>query len=442
MNRTTLRGHKKSGPELTTLADPGLDAVLGGGPAPQRSALWARLESPLSTYYLLVGTTAMLLGTGLIMVLSASSVGAIAAGNSEYMLFFKQAQFAVLGLIGAFIASRLPVAFWRRISVPLLIGAICLQMLVFVPGLGLTVNGNRNWLALGPIQVQPSEFGKIALVIFGASILSTKRKMLGRWRHALVPLVFPAGGLLLVLVLAGKDLGTCLVLGAIIVGVLWASGISGRLFGFAAVASGILLGGMVATSGNRIERITTWIDCTNVLACWQTSHGQAALADGGLGGLGLGGSRQKWLWLPEAHNDFIFAIIGEELGIGGTLMILVLFAFLALACYRVVLHSKDMFVRIATAGVMVWILVQAMINIASVIGLLPVIGIPLPLVSSGGSALVTTLAAIGMVVSFARSEPNCRDALAARPRMLRRSLSILSRRPSDVPVGAPARESR
>lgn len=361
------------------------------------------------------------------MVLSASSISAISQSNSAYTVFWKQAQFAAAGVLGAYLASRLPLAFWKRAAVPLLLTAVVLQALVFT-GLGRTVNGNRNWLFLGPIQMQPSELGKLALVIFGATILSAKRRLLVRWRHALVPLAFPAGVGLTLLVLVGRDLGTALVLLAILVGLLWAAGVSARLFLAAGAGCVLLVGGMVVTSGNRVERISAWLSCESVLSCWQTSHGQAALMDGGMGGLGLGGSRQKWLWLPEAHNDFIFAILGEELGLGGTLMILVLFGLLALACYRVVLNSEDMFVRVATSGVMVWLLVQAIINIGAVIGLLPVIGVPLPLVSSGGSALLTTLTALGMVVSFARSEPACRRALAARPRVLKRSLSVLPSR--------------
>jgi cell division protein FtsW len=184
-----------------------------------------------------------------------------------------------------------------------------------------------------------------------------------------------------------------------------------------------------------MNRIHSWIGggCTDPNgACWQTIHGQYALADGGWWGVGLGASREKWQWLPEAHNDFIFAIIGEELGLPGTLVVIGLFAVIAVACYRLVLRSDDFFTRVATAGVMVWILGQAVINIGAVIGLLPVIGVPLPLVSSGGSALVTTLFALGMLVSFARNEPGCREALAARPGVVRRSLAV-------VPLGRRSR---
>jgi cell division protein FtsW len=179
-----------------------------------------------------------------------------------------------------------------------------------------------------------------------------------------------------------------------------------------------------------MDRITSWLgNCeTTDGTCYQSIHGQYALADGGWWGVGLGASKEKWSWLPEAHNDFIFAIIGEELGLPGTLVILVLFTLLGWACYRLVQRSRDQLVRVATAGVMAWILLQAIINIGAVIGLLPVIGIPLPLVSAGGSALVTTLLALGMLLSFARNEPGARAILAARPSVVRRSLAVLPSR--------------
>jgi cell division protein FtsW len=373
----------------------------------------------------------MLVVIGLVMVLSASSVTSFKDTNSSYTVFLSQLQAAVVGIIGAFVATRIPLTTWKRASVPLLIGAIFLQALVFVPGLGVSVNGNRNWIQVAGQQVQPSEFAKVALVLFGATVLAKKRRKLGHFMHAVVPLVFPAGALLLLLVLGGKDLGTGLVLLAIIGGLLFAAGVPARMFLVAGGGSAALAAVMVVTSANRMGRIKDWIGggCVDPHgSCWQTTHGQYALADGGWWGVGLGASREKWQWLPAAHNDFIFAIIGEELGLPGTLVIIGLFGLLAFACYRLVLRSGDFFVRVATAGVMVWILAQAVINMGAVIGLLPVIGVPLPLVSSGGSALVTTLFGLGMLLSFARNEPGCREALAARPGVVRRSLAVMPMR--------------
>ena len=388
-----------------------------------------RLESPVTTYYLLLSATAMLVIIGLAMVLSASSVTSYKDTNSSYTIFLNQLQFAVAGVIGAFVANRLSLTVWKRISVPLLAFAIVLQALVFVPSLGVSVNGNRNWIHLAGQQLQPSEFAKLALVLFGASVLTKKRRLLDKFLHVTVPLVVPAGGLLLLLVLAGGDLGTGLVLLAIIAGMLFVAGVPARMFLLAGAVSASLATMMALTSANRMGRIQTWLGgCTDPNRGFQTIHGQYALADGGWWGVGLGASREKWSWLPAAHNDFIFAIIGEELGLPGTLVIIALFGLLAFACYRLVLRCDDFFVRIATAGVMVWILTQAVINIGGVIGLLPVIGVPLPLVSSGGSALMATLFALGMLLSFARSEPGCREALAARPGVVRRSLSVIPTR--------------
>ena len=396
----------------------------------RRTLPWLeRLESPVTTYYLLLSATAMLVIIGLAMVLSASSVTSYKDTNSSYTIFLNQLQFAVAGVIAALVASRLSLKIWKRISVPLLMAALVLQTLVFVPGLGVSVNGNRNWIHIAGQQVQPSEFAKVALVLFGATVLTKKRRLLGRFTHVAVPLVFPAGGLLLLLVLGGGDLGTALVLLAIVGGMLFVAGVPARMFLVAGAGAAALAATMALTSANRMGRIHTWLaGCTDPTKCFQTIHGRYALADGGWWGLGLGASREKWSWLPAAHNDFIFAIIGEELGLPGTLAIIALFGLLAFACYRLVLRSDDFFVRVATAGVMVWILAQALINIGGVIGLLPVIGVPLPLVSSGGSALVATLFALGMLVSFARNEPGCRAALAARPGVVRRSLAVLPMR--------------
>jgi cell division protein FtsW len=396
---------------------------------PPRLSWLARFESPVTTYYLLLSTTVMLVVIGLIMVLSASSVTSYRDTNSSYTIFLNQLQFAAIGVVGAYVANRLPLVAWKRAAAPLLASTMILQALVFVPSLGVSVNGNRNWLIIAGKQVQPSEFAKVALVLFGAMVLTKKRRKLGEFMHVAVPLVFPAGALLLGLVLAGGDLGTGLVLLAILAGMLFAAGVPARMFLVAGAGAAGLAAAMAVTSPNRMGRIQTWlVGCTDPNKCFQTIHGQYALADGGWWGVGLGASREKWSWLPAAHNDFIFAIIGEELGLPGTLVIIGLFGVLAFACYRIVLRSNDFFIRVATAGVMVWILAQAIINVGGVIGLLPVIGVPLPLVSSGGSALMATLFALGMLLSFARNEKGCRAALAARPGVVRRSLAVMAMR--------------
>ena len=388
---------------------------------------WGRFESPVATYYLLVGVTTALVVFGLMMVLSASAIVSIQAteGASAYAIFISQAVFATIGGIALVVASRLPMRAWRALGVPVLLVGVSLQVLVLLTS--ESINGNQNWLQVGPITVQPSEVIKLGLVLVGALVLSKKRKHLHAFTHVLVPYLVPIAALSIGAVVLGNDIGTMLILTAIVAGVLFAAGVPLRWFaiiGAPFVAGAIFF---IVTSPNRLGRFDVWLgrDTNEFGAARQPLHGRYALAEGGWFGVGLGESREKWGLLSEPHNDFIFAIIGEELGLPGSLAVLLLFAALALACYRLVTRTDDFFVRVATAGIMTWIIVQAVINIGAVINLLPVIGVPLPLVSSGGSALITTLFALGILLSFARTEPGCAEALTARPSALRRTLAVL-----------------
>ena len=394
----------------------------------RRWAPWgARLDAPVTSYYVLIGATAALVLIGLVMVLSASMVTALKAEGSSYAVFTNQAVFAVVGLVGAIVAAKIPVRLWKRLALPALVGAVALQAAVFTP-LGAVVNGNRNWLRIFGMSMQPSELTKLGLVLVGALILSNRRHQLGSLKAAIIPYLVPIVALTVGLVLAGHDLGTALILIIVVGVVLYVAGVSARLFALAGAVAAAVVAGLVLTSPNRVGRITNWLsgDCTDPNGvCGQSVHGLYALADGGWWGVGLGASKEKWAWLPEAHNDFIFAIIGEELGLPGTLVILGLFLVFATACLRIVLRSDDHFVRVATAGAMAWILGQAMVNIGAVIGLLPVIGVPLPFVSAGGSALISSMLAVGMLVSFARHEPGAQDILSARPGVVKRSLAVL-----------------
>ena len=394
--------------------------------SPKAGGRLGRLDSPVTTYYLLVCVTTALVVFGLIMVLSASAIVSLDKTSSAYSIFLKQAGFALVGVVALVVASRLTVPVWKRLALPILVAGIVLQLLVLTP-LGLNVNGNQNWLRLGPVTVQPSEVIKLGLVLAGGLVLSAKRRSLHSFTHVLVPYLVPIAAVSIGAVVLGHDLGTVLVLGAIVAGVLFAAGVPLRWFAFAGVPFLLMAFVFVITSPNRLGRFDVWLgrDTNEFGAARQPLHGRYALADGGWFGLGLGASREKWGLLSEPHNDFIFAIIGEELGLPGTLAVLLLFAGLALACYRLVTRTDDFFVRVATAGIMTWVVVQAVINIGAVINLLPVIGVPLPLVSSGGSSLVTTMFALGILLSFARSEPGCAEALSARPSALRRSLAVL-----------------
>lgn len=386
-----------------------------------------RLEAPTTTYYLLVMVTSTLVVFGLIMVLSASAIESISHSKSQsaYTIFRNQAVFAVLGTIVLLIARRFSVATWKRLALPVLGVALVLQTLVLF--VGTNVKGNQNWLRLGPVGIQPSELVKLGLVLFGGFILAKKKDSLTQVMHVAIPYLFPAGALALGLVVLGGDLGTGIVIAAIIAATLYAAGIPGKWFAAVGGAALVAATYLIVTSPHRLSRFDVWLgrDTDPFGAARQPMQGRFALAEGGWWGLGLGASREKWQWLSEPHNDFIFAIIGEELGLPGTLMVLALFGALAYACYRIVVRSSDLFVRLATAGIMGWLIVQALVNIGSVIGLVPVVGVPLPLVSSGGSSLVTTMGALGILMSFARSEPGCAAALAGRPSILRRTAAVV-----------------
>ena len=380
------------------------------------SALAAVLERPLTSYYLLLGTTVLLLVLGLVMVLSASSISSYRAFGSSFEVFRKQAMWFAAGVPMLVVASRLPVRAWRALAYAALLSTAVL--LALVPVFGETINGNRNWLSFGgPFKVQPSEPAKLALAIWGADLLTRKQRLLGQWKHLLVPLV-PIGGGLVALVLAGNDLGTSLVLIAILFGLLFFAGAPMRIVMVLVAAGMVMVGLLAAAEPSRVRRITNWLsgEADTLNTGWQGLHSKYALASGGWWGRGPGASREKWGALPEAHNDFIFAIIGEELGLVGAVTVLALFGVLCYAAFRVAIRTSDPFVRLASAAVGSWLTVQALVNIGAVLGILPVIGLPLPLVSYGGSALLPTMIALGMLLSFARREPGAAQALALRHR--------------------------
>lgn len=374
------------------------------------------LDRPLTSYYLLLGASTLLLTIGLMMVLSASSVYSYTTFDSSYHIFSKQLLWVGLALPVAFVAARLPRRGLRALAWPALLGAAALLSLTQL-GLGKEVNGNTNWLALGPLTLQPSEFAKLAMILWAADLYARKEKLLGDWRHALVPVV-PVTGLLTALVIKGGDLGTALVLFAIILGMLWVVGAPARIFGGSMLVVGVIALYLASSSAERLERLTNFVDPFKNYegAGWQAAHGLFAMSSGGWFGKGISASQQKWGSLPEAHTDFIFAVLGEELGLVGTLLVLVLFLTIAYAGIRVAVQTSDPFVRYMAAGITIWLTGQMMINVGMVLALLPVIGIPLPLVSYGGSALLPSLVALGLLISFARSEPAAAAALRSRRR--------------------------
>ncbi|GGU79279.1 cell division protein FtsW [Streptomyces filipinensis] len=376
-------------------------------------------DRPLTAYYLILGGSVLIIVLGLVMVYSASQITALQMSLPGSYFFRKQLLAAVMGGVLLFAASRMPVKLHRALAYPILAGAVFLMALVQVPGIGMAVNGNQNWISLGgSFQVQPSEFGKLALVLWGADLIARKqeRKLLTQWKHMLVPLV-PVAFLLLGLIMLGGDMGTAIILTAILFGLLWLAGAPTRLFAVVLQIAALIGFVLIKTSPNRMARLSC-IGVTEPKAgaadCWQAVHGIYALASGGLFGSGLGASVEKWGQLPEAHTDFIFAVTGEELGLAGTLSVLALFAALGYAGIRVAGRTEDPFVRYAAGGVTTWITAQAVINIGAVLGLLPIAGVPLPLFSYGGSALLPAMFATGLLIAFARDEPAARAALAMR----------------------------
>lgn len=368
--------------------------------------------------FLLIASTALLLtGFGLVMVLSATS--AIATANSEppYETVLKQGIFALIGIPLMFVASRFPVSFWKRIAWPALIAATLFQLLVFVPGLGVSFGGNRNWIQFGGFQVQPSEFLKLALALWIGYVLFRKRTLLGLWRHVFIPLV-PVSALVIATVLGGHDLGTAMVLVLIVLGALFFSGVKLRIFVLPLLfaVAGVFF--FAVTSADRMRRIMSFMNPDSVACyfddCYQPLHGVWALSGGGIFGLGLGNSKEKYDWLPAAANDYIFAIVGEELGLIGCAVVLGLFALFAVGAFHVIRKTDDPFVRIVSGGITVWIVGQALINIGVVLRVFPVLGVPLPFMSQGGTSLLSVLIACGVLLSFARSLPSARPATPVR----------------------------
>lgn len=390
--------------------------------APRSLSSWTAtvrhaLDRPLTSYYLLLGASTLLITIGLMMVLSASSIDGYEKHGSSYYWFFRQLTWMALAMPVAFVVSRLPHRVIRGLAWPGIFVALILLALTRVPGLGVEVNGNTNWLAVGPVRIQPSELAKLAVILWCSDLYARKEKLIGDWRHALIPMV-PVTGLVTGLVVLQHDLGTALVLFAIVLGMLWVVGAPARLFVVALTFVGVVALWLATTSQERLERLTNFADPFKDFqgAGWQPAHGLFAMSSGGIFGKGISASQQKWGNLPGAHTDFIFAVLGEELGLVGTLLVLGLFLTIAYAGFRVAWRTPDPFVRYMAAGITIWLTVQMMINVGMVLALLPVIGIPLPLVSYGGSALLPSLVALGLLVSFARAEPGARAALRARRR--------------------------
>jgi cell division protein FtsW len=404
------------------------------------------LHRPLASYYLVLASTAALLGLGIVMVFSASSVRSYATYHSSYAIAMKQAIFMAVGIPCMWGAARLPVKAWRMLGYPLLLASVAGLCLVLVPGIGRNVDGGTRWIPMpGGFNIQPSEAAKLGLLLWGADLLVRKKKMLGEWKHLFVPLL-PITGLIAFLIMLEPDMGTTLATLAIVIALLWVVGTPLRYF---TTMLAVLVGlgtALAVAEPYRVARLTSFLHPFNDPqgTGYQAVQGLYALSSGGWFGLGLGASREKWAGgLPNAHTDFVFAIIGEELGLLGTFAVLLLFATLTYAGIRIAKRSTDPFTRLAATGATAWLSVQAFINIGAVVGVLPITGIPLPLVSFGGSAMIADLVAIGMLLSFARAEPGAPQALAGRRLLgLRAAKPAKTRTATRTSSAAPAAKRR
>lgn len=434
------RGQEPSRNDLSVQTSPDGDSDSGGRNrsgkrAPIRVAIKRAMDHPLADYGFLFSAISILVVLGLVMVLSASNVLSYQQNDGNgYVIFIKQAIVAVIGFGAMMFASRLDAKIYRKFAGAAVIVAFVLLVAVLLIGSG--VHGQKNWIELGgPFRLQPSEFAKFAMVVWAAKLLTDRHDAIEGWRTLLIPFA-PVTGAMIVLIVLEGDLGTAMILMAIMAGMLFIAGAPPKVF--IAMGGAVLVAILMLSlaAPYRIQRFMTWLDPGSdpTGAGWQIIHGHYALATGGWWGVGLGGSREKWGFLPEAQTDFILAVLGEELGIFGTLTTLGLFALITFFVIRIAMRSNDRFVQLATAGVGLWIVAQALMNVGAVLGALPIAGVPLPLVSNGGSSLAVTLGAFGMVLAFARSEPQAKEYIEAK-----READRESRR---IRFGVPEREKK
>ena len=375
-----------------------------------------RVDAP---YYLILGSLTFISALGIVMVLSASSVVSLQQSGSTYTIFFRQLIFFAISLVAILLVANWKPRVWAWIIRYSLFFSIAMLCLPLVPHLKLTVNGNTNWIHFAGFTMQPSEFAKFGLILWCAAQLRKFDETV-RERSAMRHVGFVLGGTIpsLALILKGGDLGTTVIILGIVAIMLFVSGLAMRHF---VLLGGVALVGVVsliAIAPYRLHRFAAVLNpfapAVYKLAGWQPAHSVMGLASGGLFGVGLGASRQKWGNLSEAHTDFIFAVIGEELGLLGTLVVLFLYAALIYGIFRTAMQTRDLFSRYACAGVGAWLMMQVMINVGSVIGVLPVVGVTLPFISYGGSSLIANFLGVGYVLHVARTDPRIKAAISSR----------------------------
>ena len=381
------------------------------GPPKQFGAWLAR---PMTSFHLIVSIATLLVLLGLIMVLSASGVHSYDEDGSPWTIFARQVLWTLVGLAGCWVALRLSVKFLRRTALVAFSATIVMLVLVLIPGIGHEANGTRGWFVFGGLSMQPAELAKIAFAIWGAHLLAARRMEHASLREMLVPLI-PAAVLALGLIVIQPDLGNAVSLGIILLALLWFAGLPLKVFVSSLLAALGAAAVLAVSAGYRSDRVQAWLDpnADTQGSGYQARQAKFALANGGVFGDGLGQGTAKWNYLPNAHNDFIFAVIGEELGFIGAFGLLALFGAFAYTGMRIARRSADPFLRLLTATATAWVIGQVFINVGYVIGLLPVTGIQLPLISAGGTSTATTLFMIGLMANAARHEPDAVAALRA-----------------------------
>ncbi|MFC0580832.1 peptidoglycan glycosyltransferase FtsW [Micrococcoides hystricis] len=372
-----------------------------------RFTAWLEKDDPRVTFYLILVPTLLLVALGLVMVLSSLTVESIGKDVSVLGEFQRQAIAAGLGLLAMIVLRRMQLKHFHLIAWGGLVIVLIMLLLVAFTPLGVEVNGNRNWLRLGPLpQIQPAEIAKPVFALWAGSVVARKSAVIHEFKHLLIP-ILPVGMVIIGLVMYGSDLGTTLVLSLMLAVALLLAGVPKRWLILGGAAGLLAVGALTALSANRMRRIYAWLgtNCDEPThPCYQTEQGLNALAAGGWTGLGLGQSRVKWHYLPEAKSDFVFTILGEELGLLGAVFTILLFIILAIGLYRTAVNAEDKFSRVVLGVMLIWIVGQTFINIAMVTRLMPVIGVPLPFISYGGSALIATIGAMGIALNINRRQ--------------------------------------
>lgn len=376
------------------------------------SKIFSRQELP---YFLIIWCTVLLSGLGLTMVLSASTVTSLQDSGNSYSIFIRQFFFLILGAAAAYWAYKVRGGVWLKVAKVSLTVSVITLTLPFIPALGKDIKGNRNWIEFAGFTLQPSEFAKFGLILWSSYHL----RNLDLFKDGKKSLFFLLPGFAAIefLIILQKDLGTALLVFLIFAGILFIAGAPIKLFALSAIPIIIIGGALVFSSAYRMDRFAALLDPFDEryykFSGWQPAHSIMGLASGGLWGSGLGASKQKWANLAEAHTDFIFSVIGEELGLLGSLLVLGLYASLIYAIIRVALKTKDDFSRYVCAAIACWFIAQVAVNIGSATSLIPVIGVTLPFISYGGSSLLANLLAVGYVLGVARRTPEIAEGIKA-----------------------------